>query len=398
MNAPIHTLHVAAMPFPSPQGTQAAVRAMLEALVDAERPAALACYAHGADAAPPSFPIVRTPDFPRDRSLRSGPSWNKLALDVVLTNTIRAAQRSMAPRVVVAHHVEACGAAWLARAKPLLFVAHTDLGEELPSYSLPAGHLWARRAGASLDRWLASSATAVGAVSPLLVERLRASTGVDATYLPIPWRVAARTSPEERAQARAALGFDDGDDVLLYAGNLDAYQGWPLIVRALVQLSRRRPRLKLLVATASDSSPLREEALRAGIARRVVVTALEDEAARRRAHAAADVGVITRRSPGGIPIKLLDALARGLPVVAERRALAGLDVEDFVIASEDGDVDSFAAAVLLACDSATLRDAAREQGTRFLETEHAPRRFVEAFDTLLHRVEPLYTPPAPLPS
>jgi hypothetical protein len=39
-------LHVAALPFPSPQGTQAAIASMLEALASAGRDVHLLCYPH----------------------------------------------------------------------------------------------------------------------------------------------------------------------------------------------------------------------------------------------------------------------------------------------------------------------------------------------------------------
>jgi glycosyltransferase involved in cell wall biosynthesis len=56
----------------------------------------------------------------------------------------------------------------------------------------------------------------------------------------------------------------------------------------------------------------------------VVFAPLASEHDRAVAHAAADVALVPRLASGGLPIKLLEALARDVPVVANRRALAGL--------------------------------------------------------------------------
>ena len=69
------TLHVAAMPFPSVQGTQAAVRAMVQAEHEDGRGPELLTYAHGSHEHRPPWPHHRIRDLTRDRSLRSGP-WH----------------------------------------------------------------------------------------------------------------------------------------------------------------------------------------------------------------------------------------------------------------------------------------------------------------------------------
>lgn len=383
----MRSLHVAALPFPSPQGTQGAVRAMLDACATADGgDAHLLVYAQGVGvpegarftlhraASPSRLLRVSRP------SPRSGPSFAKVAHDVTLTLALHKLLRTLRPDVVIAHHVEACAAALAVRAAPLVFVAHTELAPELPAYAWPPfGRLLApalSRAGSALDAVLCRRADATAAVAPALAVRLAAATGVHVDTLALPWPLPTPTGPDERTAARAALGFASTDEVVLYAGNLDRYQGLPLALDALELAASRRPRLRVLLATESSREDLSRLARSASLAARVVFARLDEEPARRRAHAAADVALVPRAVDGGVPVKLLDALARGVPVVAQRRALAGLALSGAVSVCADDDADALAAALvaMLAAPVAAREVAAR--GRAYVAREHSAARFL----------------------
>src|SRR5262250_2865244 len=100
----VPTLHVAAMPFPTRQGTQVAVHAMLEAL-----PGTAELFTYGesdvADALP-SYPWHRLSLWPRattEKSFRSGPSWRKVVLDLRMSVRVRQLHSELPSAVVVAH-------------------------------------------------------------------------------------------------------------------------------------------------------------------------------------------------------------------------------------------------------------------------------------------------------
>ncbi len=157
--------------------------------------------------------------------------------------------------------------------------------------------------------------------------------------------------------------------VALYAGNLDGYQGWETIVGACM------PDMTLLVATESDPSPLIREAAahRSGV--RLLVTGLANEAQRAQVHAAADVALVPRRAVGGLPVKLLDALARGVPVAAEERAIAGLRPAGVVV----GPLSEGTRQILGDAE----RGALGEAGRRWVEEHCTRERFVGAFEDLV---------------
>ncbi|HEX5656431.1 MAG TPA: glycosyltransferase [Polyangiales bacterium] len=334
----MRVLHVAALPFPSPQGTQGLLHAMLMAHAEAGHDAHLLCYpGHELDL---PYTVHRCA-APRPISQRSGPSWQKLALDGALARAfVKLARQGF--DLIVAHHVEAAALA-LALRIPAHFYAHTDLAAELPSYFAPALARPLRWLGAR-DRVLARCMPTF-AVSPLLASR------VGGEVPPLPWTIPPPIADEERIAARSSLALQ-GKRVALYAGNLDRYQGLQPAIAAIA-----RSDLHWVIAT---ESPIRDFARALyPFFGRVRFARLNDERARRRAYAACDFAIVPRDVPGGIPIKLFDALARGVPVVATRNALAGYPFERFCTV----------------VDREWRFELTTEDARPYLRTAHAPARF-----------------------
>src|SRR5690606_5556808 len=149
---------------------------------------------------------------------------------------------------------------------------------------------------------------------------------------------------------------------------------------AAARLRGLRPELRLVFATASDPHPLWRAAAAAGVADRLHVLPLSSEDERAKVHAVADVAIVPRRAAGGLPIKLLEALARGVPVATTRRASAGLPLAGAAIVAPDDDVAALCAAALEALGRAS---ALADAGRAYLAREHAPARFVDALRALL---------------
>ncbi len=314
-------LHVAALAFPAPQGTQALVHAMASACAEAGHDTHVVAYGASHGPRTGAYHLHRAPRVTPMRGFRAGPSLEKVAHDVALGVKARALLERLQPELVVAHHVEAGSIVASMGAPRWAFLAHTSLSAELPDYFPAALSLSLARAGATLDRALCRRAPFSLAVSPLLATRLTRESGREVQALRLPWRLPPPITAHEARTARRTLGLGDTDETLLYAGNLDAYQGLDGLVRGLRGwLDGARGR-RLLVLTAEPRARVAESVL-ATLRERVVCLRLATEADRRLAHAACDVVVVPRKTPGGVPIKLVDALARGRVVIAPRRALA----------------------------------------------------------------------------
>jgi glycosyltransferase involved in cell wall biosynthesis len=174
--------------------------------------------------------------------------------------------------------------------------------------------------------------------------------------------------------ARAALGIEG--EIVLYAGNPDAYQGLGRLVEATRLLAARRRGLRLLIATAA------EDALRIDAPHVRVVSLEGGEPRRRLLHAAAQVVAVPRAVEGGLPIKLIDALARGVPVAAVERACSGFELSSVAEVVRDDDPRAFAAAIERLLDDRARAISRAAAGRNWVARTLTRERFVEALDAV----------------
>ena len=369
-------LHVACLPFPSHQGTQAAVDAMLRAWSTSAHPAHLLSYAHGAYALDAPYEVHRTPDFPKVRSLRSGPSWGKVALDARFVASIRALARRLRPKAIVAHHIEAALTSIVANVAPVYYLAHTSLSHELPVYFPRLPRSAVNAIGRAAEQWVCARAARVAAVAPSLASLLQG-----AHYVPVPWPASVARVPKEAA--RAALDLPADARICLYAGNLDRYQGWEHLLDALAKLRRVEGKARLLVATESDTGAAQRAASVRGVANALDFRGLSSERLRMCVHGAADLAWVPRRTEGGLPIKMLDAFSRRVPVVAMERASAALPIADScaVVPNDDSEAIALETARLLRDAEAANRRV--ERASTYLASRHSAPAYVEAMQEWL---------------
>ncbi len=239
------------------------------------------------------------------------------------------------------------------------------------------------RAGRALDGFIHRHAARTLAVSPSLASRLGMESAHAVGHAPIPWRVHTPFAPGERAAARAQLHIDAGARVALYAGNLDAYQGWETALEAVTFARRSQPTLRALFLTNSDTAPLTRLARQLGVAGALIIAPNTGDAARRSAHAASDLALIPRRAEGGFPVKMLEAFAHGVPAVVEHRAQAGLDLSRVAMVVPNEHPAAFAVGITrvlqgagLSANLATANLAAA--GPAYVGAHHSDERFLEA--------------------
>jgi len=150
--------------------------------------------------------------------------------------------------------------------------------------------------------------------------------------------------PDPGLLDRPALKFADTEPVILYFGTLSwrpNIEGLEYFMGSVLPLVRKRiPEARLLIAgKGAPSGLVRLAAATEGADYLGPVRDAEELYSRAR------VFVETTRSGGGTKVKVLNALARGVPVVATPRAIEGLDV------SPDEHL-------LTGADAASLADAA----------------------------------------
>ena len=297
---PLDILQIAAFPFPSPQGSQVYVRGMIRALGRRGHRVRLLCYAHGQGEIDPDYEVIRAPAVPGYDNLRAGPDRVKPFLDLAL---VAMAARTR-PQIVHAHNYEALLVALLAQPghrAPVVYSAHTALGEELPTYVQgPRAQALAASLGVQLDRHLPRRADHSVALSERAQALLLAWGCSKVALLP------PGVEPEDVAPC-APTALPPGAPWVIYTGNPDRYQELPVLVAAMAQV----PEARLLLVS---SSPL--DAFAGALpADRLRCVTTPDFGEVRALMAASTLGAIPRGTCAGYPIKLLNLLGMGLPTV-----------------------------------------------------------------------------------
>jgi glycosyltransferase involved in cell wall biosynthesis len=314
-------LMLAPCPFPTGQGTQVVIRHLASGLVRAGHAVHLVTYGYGDSETELPFHVHRSPRV--DVGRRSGPSLLKPAADAALLLTALRVARTYRCDLVHAHNVEGLGLGALVKlqtGRPLVYHAHNAMGPELPTYfEAPAAQAFASLVGDVLDRTLPRAANAVivfdsdhkalHEVYGVASERLHViPPGLDGEEL---------HEPELSVRDRVASELGHGPWVL-YAGNPDAYQNLPLLWSAMMLVRQQLPRARLVVATHHDPALFQPSIDVAGVSGIVRVYRYRHLEELRALFHLADVGVCPRILWTGAPIKILNYLATGLPVVACR--------------------------------------------------------------------------------
>lgn len=394
---------VAACPFPTLQGSQLLIRKLAEGLRSRGHETVLVTYPEGLDGVSGWSPVRRIQPLLGFRALASGPRAAKLVLDTTLLVRLLDVITRESIEVMHAHNYEAALVGLAARrltGVPLIYHSHNALAEELPTYFRGrTARRIARALGALADREVPRRADHCIAICRELVGFLRArGVGADAIEM-----IAPGGSPEEfptcsvaeMATIRARFGFGERP-VLLYTGNLDAYQNLEVLLASIGIVRRTIGDALLVLATHATPRhlPAALRPLPAGVR---VVTA-GDFATVRDVIQVADLALCPRRQWSGFPMKLLNYMAAGKAVVVSAgSAKAVQHGRNGVVVEADGPEAYAAAIVELLADPARRRRlgaAAR----RTVEDEYGWERVVDQVEATYHTVVRRRAAVTPTPS
>jgi glycosyltransferase involved in cell wall biosynthesis len=212
------------------------------------------------------------------------------------------------------------------------------------------------------ESWMPSEADVAAARELCPAARVRYVPNVLDVAAITPVRPAAR---ERRAVFVANFAYEPNRNGLRF-----------LLAEVMPRVWRELPDARLsLVGAGLDQAPTGAGAPRLPADPRV--EALGFVADLRAAYARAACAVVPLLQGGGTPLKLIEALAYGLPAIVTTRAAAGLAVRDGEQCVVADGPDAFAAALVR-----VLRDGAPEMGSRGRELV-AARYSIEALTALL---------------
>lgn len=378
---------VAPCPFPTSQGTQVFIDQLAKALSRRGHQVHLVAYHYGNPKLDSQGAVHRSWRLPISHKLESGPSPQKPIFDMLLAVKLDIVVQREKTHLIHAHNYEGAlvGLAvrrW--RKIPLIFHTHNTMTHELPLYSRSQlGRHMAELLGRLLDHHLPRRADACIAVSPdIATFVLQHGTLAGRTWI-IPPAI-------EADQFEMGLKtFSENKDAvprLLYAGNLDAYQNFGLILKSFKEVVHHYPQCVLEVVTNSPPNHFWDKAARMGLRERVHFTQTTSFPVMRELLAECDLALCPRVSPYGFPIKLLNYLAAGKPVVVCRGSANGIQhlVNGWVVG--DNDVSGFAWAIMALLKDHRLRRRLSENAWRTAREEFCWERWVPRYEEVYRRV------------
>jgi len=376
---------VAPCPFPTPQGTQVFIGGLARALSRRGHRVDLVTYHYGQEGAGAGLNGVglhRSRPLPVRSRLTSGPSLGKPLLDLLVTARLDRVVRDSRADLIHAHNYEGLLAGLIIgrlRNVPVIFHTHNTMTDELPSYSrfTLVRTVW-RWFGDFLDGQFPRRAQACIAVTAEIAEEVRLRGMPAEATAAIPPAV-----DEEQLMEPARPQASSDSPAVLYAGNLDRYQNLDFVVSSFDRVLERRPDVRLRIVTHAPAPEAARAARRWGSRRGLEIIRTDSFEAMRQHLRECRVALCPRISPYGFPVKLLNYLAAGKPVVACRSSARSIEhlVNGWVV--EDGDHEGFAGAILALLNDENLR-------RRLSEGARRTAREIFSWDTLIPRYEEVY--------
>ncbi len=339
---------VIAAPFPSPQGSQVLVGQMCTHLAERGHEVHLLSYGQGSGRSDGGYHHHRIRRLPGDDSMRSGPSPVKPVLDVLMASRLTRLLGSSRFDLVHCHNYEATVLGIAVRmycGVPVVYHSHNLMGDELATYFDTRLAKWcAGRAGRFLDATVPRRADHAIALCEASAGELRRLGVAEGRLSVIPPGLddggAAAASAVSLRPEFGLAAMDEQGLLIGYCGNLDAYQNMGLLLDGLscaaATLGPRR--VALLVATHTHDSGFAAAVKKRGLSGLVRCVVVEDFSQARRAMEAADVLVLPRRRGSGYPIKLLNYMSLGRPIVTAGCGAKALrtGVEALCVGDDDG--------------------------------------------------------------
>ena len=334
-------LHIFCGPFPTHQGTQVLVDQTCRLSTELGFETVLLTYAHGQqNNNDVPFTVKRVADFPRFRSYKSGPAKEKFILDLSIVFKIKKEIKKFNPHVLHAHHYEALVAARLAdplKKRALIFHQHALFEPELYTYAPKYLASVLKTAGRSADRWLPRLADTIITVSRTNKKLMEKQTGQKIEnlypYASLDRDLSLKSENENR------------EVIALYTGNLDKYQGIDNLITALKRLDIKNSKnFKVIINTGSDFKAL-QNTLSSELSDLVNFVPFKNYSHTFNLMQRSDFSIIPRSLYGGIPVKLINSLSAGLPVIGDNRLMDGLNFDHGVYSVNTDSPNEFASAI-----------------------------------------------------
>jgi 1,2-diacylglycerol 3-alpha-glucosyltransferase len=386
---------VVASPFPANHGTPGSIREMCEALAELGHEVHVVTYHFGEERAPAGVTVHRAPGLGLRGRMVVGPTWPKPIWDLLMVFTLARVVWRERIDVIHAHNYEGALVGFggrLLTGRPLVYAAVNTMIDELGSYSFIRPRWLADALARALDWLVPRLPSAIIALSTDL-ERFLEERGIRRErihVIPLGIDVRAFAGADGEA-ARTRLGVGRAP-LVLYTGILDRLQRVDYLLRAMTVVAAAVPEARLVlvanVLQAEDLARCRALAQELGLADRAIFVGSESFADIPPYMAAADVTVVPRPHCPGFPVKLLNSLAAGRPVVVFQGSAKGLRDGEAALVVPDHDWQAMGEAIVRVLKDESLSRRLSEGARRWVDQHYAWPLLAQRTIDVYRRVAP----------
>jgi glycosyltransferase involved in cell wall biosynthesis len=384
-------LVIAPQPFFTPRGTPFSVYYRTMVMAEHGVEVDLLTYGEGEDVVIPGCRIIRIPRFRFLGPVKIGPSFTKLFFDVFIVLWTTGLLLKNRYAFVHAHEEAVFFCRFL---KPLfgfklVYDMHSSLPQQLTNFRFTTSKtlvgLFER-----LERSSLHAAEAVITICPDLAE-YALGEGVDPERhfliensifedVRLASHVGSGVEP-----ATGGVALPDSDELVVYAGTLEHYQGIDILLRAFPLVREARPDARLLVVggTPDQVESMRALADELGLGDACVFTGRVPKSVAREYLDKASVLVSPRRSGTNTPLKVYEQLASGKPIVATRIWSHTQVLNDDVCFLVEPDPSSMAAGIVDALQDERRRALTVAAALKLYETEYSRSMYEQKIERLL---------------
>jgi glycosyltransferase involved in cell wall biosynthesis len=377
---------VCACPFPSSQGSQVFIKQLSESLINRGHNIHLVTYHFGEQLKNTDLTVHRIPNVIFYRKFRAGPSLTKPFLDILLSLKLFQVVRSYKIDIIHAHNYEASLSGFIVghlMRIPVIFHTHGIMEDELYTYfQNKFFQFLAKKSACMLDEIVPLWADHIIAISPEVKSFFLAKGIPEQKIDYISPGISCSIISEDSGKIRDIYAIGKCR-MVLYTGNLDRYQNLQLLFESFRLVLQESPETLLVIVTHCDFEKYADLCKQIGISPKVLFIKNLSFAQIQLFLKEAQVVVLPRISWSGFPIKLLNYMAAGKPIVVSKGSAKEIEHLKDGIVVEDGDVFKFAQAITTLLGDPKLCQRLGENAKK-----KAERLF--AWDSIIVEIEKVY--------
>jgi glycosyltransferase involved in cell wall biosynthesis len=335
-------------PFFIPRGTPINVREIILSLSEADYLVTLLAYPFGDNLKIKNLEIIRSSNFPFIKNIKAGPSVAKILLDILFF--LNAIKLVLSKKFDVIHGIEEgglmAGALAIILKKPYVFDVDSSMSSQLQESGFISSKMILKafeKVEAFFMRRAASVITVCTALSED-VKRICPDANISQIEdFPID---DLNESDSTSINLRSTYNITQNEKILLYAGNLEPYQGIDLLLKsyAIVKTRKDLPLSKLVIVGGSekDISKYKSLSKQLNIDDSLVFTGILAPTLMSAVHSQADVLASPRISGTNTPLKIYGYMNSGKPILATNILSHTQVLNDKNSYLAEADPDSFA--------------------------------------------------------